>query len=224
MTFVFGPDWYVEDDYPELLTISRKGNGFSVAFNIVNDASLFDPLTGGAIPFPRDFATWLRTTRTSTRSRCSPVKVAGIDGLQIDATPIWRSTTARIKRFLAVNSRVTWNLVTLPEKWRFIVLDNVEGQRVLILMIAPAPDKFDAALPEARQILDKVRIGRPAKVLAEWKLSMPVGFAFGFGCGSAVPSHRDPNPTAHIDPVSNKVVALIQGTGSAHHEAVVVGD
>ena len=39
-----------------------------------------------------------------------------------------------------------------------------------------------------------------------------------------VPSRRDPNATARIDPVSNKVVALIQGTGWRAHEAVVVGD
>ncbi len=46
-----------------------------------------------------------------------------------------------------------------------IMLDNFNGQRVLILMIGPA-DKFDGALPEARQILDRVKFGSPAKAAA----------------------------------------------------------
>jgi len=60
-------------------------------------------------------------------------------------------------------------------------------------------------------------------VVAEWEVTTPQGSAFGFG-SVWVPSHRDPNATTRIDPVSNKVIAVIQGTGYRSHIAIVVGD
>jgi hypothetical protein len=43
--------------------------------------------------------------------------------------------------------------VPSPEAWRFILLDNVNGERLLILLKAPA-DQFNAAASQAQAILD----------------------------------------------------------------------
>jgi hypothetical protein len=50
-----------------------------------------------------------------------------------------------------------WNIVSWPEKWRLILLDNVNGERVLINMFA-APDKFDLATQKTQEILDGVSL------------------------------------------------------------------
>jgi streptogramin lyase len=60
-------------------------------------------------------------------------------------------------------------------------------------------------------------------VIAEWDVNMPTNFAFGFG-SVWVPSRRDPNVTTRIDPATNDIIAVIQGTGSRAHQALVVGD
>ena len=61
-----------------------------------------------------------------------------------------------------------------------------------------------------------------APVIAEWKVSNPSFIAFGFG-SVWVTDHYGHNIT-RIDPVSNKVIAVIQGTGSNPEQALEVGD
>ena len=107
---------------------------------------------------PQDFAAWIKADPDFAVGEQRRVTIVGVEGLQIDATPTWRSTTAMKEELSRVNDQVTWNLVTSPEKWRFIMLDNVNGQRVLILMISPS-DKFDDAMQKAREILDAAMLG-----------------------------------------------------------------
>jgi hypothetical protein len=62
-----------------------------------------------------------------------------------------------------------------------------------------------------------------AKVIAEWKINIPTDIVFGFG-SVWVPGHRDPNATIRIDPVSNKLIAAIDGTGKQASSAVVTAN
>jgi hypothetical protein len=60
-------------------------------------------------------------------------------------------------------------------------------------------------------------------VVAEWVINNPEGLAFGFD-SVWVPSRRDPNVTTRIDPLSNEVIAVIQGTGQKAKSVAVTGD
>jgi hypothetical protein len=153
MTVSFGPDWHVSEDYTDLVTIETSQHDWPVSFNIVTQAQLADPADGHLIPFPEDFATWIMSDPDFKVGEPQPVMVAGVKGLQIDATPVWSSTTTNKKPFLALRSS-GWNIITKPERWRFIML-NVNGERLLILLIAPA-DEFDTAAQKAQGILDSV--------------------------------------------------------------------
>lgn len=62
-----------------------------------------------------------------------------------------------------------------------------------------------------------------AKVIAEWKINMPEDIVFGFD-SVWVPSRRTPEVTTRIDPVTNKIIAVIEGTGLKAKSAVVAGD
>ena len=62
-----------------------------------------------------------------------------------------------------------------------------------------------------------------AKVIAEWKINLPEDIVFGFD-SVWVPSRRSPQVTTRIDPVTNKIIAVIEGTGLKAKSAVVTGD
>ena len=143
-------DWHISDDFSDLVTVDRTGQDFGVGFNIVTDAKVADPISGAQVPFPADFAAWVKSNPNFKSDPPTDVTVAGFAGIQIDATPMVGKQTD----FLYM-SRTKWNLITKPEKWRFIMLDNVNGERLLILLISPA-DQFKDAFAQAQTILDSV--------------------------------------------------------------------
>jgi streptogramin lyase len=61
-----------------------------------------------------------------------------------------------------------------------------------------------------------------AKVVAEWKINNPSGVYIGFD-SVWIPGHHD-RTTTRIDPATNKVIAVIQGTGDHAEQALAVGD
>lgn len=150
MSVSFGPDWQVIDDFTDLVTVAGMQKDWNVGFNIVTNAKVADPVSGDKIPFPQDFASWIKSNPDFTVNEPTEVMVAGIKGLQIDATPI----ATKQKDFLYM-SGTRWNVVSKPEGWRFILLNDVNGERLLILLIAPA-DQFNVAAEQAQAVIDSV--------------------------------------------------------------------
>jgi hypothetical protein len=150
MSVSFGPDWHIADDYTDLVTVQATKADWNVGFNIVTNATVADPVTGARNPFPEDFASWIKSDKDFKAGTPTDVTVAGIKGLQIDATPVSTS-----KKDFLYNSANQWNIVPRPEGWRFILLNDVNGERLLILIIAPA-DEFKVAVEQAQPILDSV--------------------------------------------------------------------
>jgi virginiamycin B lyase len=64
---------------------------------------------------------------------------------------------------------------------------------------------------------------RKASVIAEWQIHYPQSIVFGSD-SVWVPSRRSPNVTTRIDPATNQIVKVIEGTGNLAKSAVVVGD
>jgi len=150
MSVSFGPDRLVIDDYSDLVTVSGLQDDWQLGFNIATNAKVADPVSGDKIPFPQDFASWIKSNPDFRTNEPTEVMVAGIKGIQIDATPI----ATKQKDFLYM-SGTRWNVISKPEGWRFIMLNNVNGERLLILLIAPA-DQFTVAAGQAQTILDSV--------------------------------------------------------------------
>lgn len=148
MSVSFGPDWHVIDDFTDLVTVASKQKDWNVGLNIVTNAKVADPVSGAQIPFPDDFASWIKSNPDFKADELTEVMVAGLKGLQIDATPM----PAKQKDFLYM-SGTKWNMIPGPERWRFILLNNVNGERVLILLIAPA-DQFKDFIQQSQSIVD----------------------------------------------------------------------
>ena len=155
MTLSFGErDWHVSDDFVDLVTVDSSQGHWGVSFNLVTDARLANPADGQLIPFPDDFVPWIQSDPDFKVEQPTKVTVGGIDATQIDATPVWQSRTTNHKRFLALRME-NWNIVTQPERWRFIYLIDVNGEKLLILLIAEA-NQFDNAIEQAQAILNTV--------------------------------------------------------------------
>ncbi len=150
MTVNFGSNWHVIDDYSDLVTVVGKENDWNVAFNIVTHARVADPVSGAQVPFPDDFAAWIKSNSDFKAGEPIETTIAGIKGLQIDAVPM----PSKQKDFLYM-SRTKWNIIPSTEQWRFILLNDVNGERLLILLIAPA-SQFTDAVAQSQPILDSV--------------------------------------------------------------------
>jgi hypothetical protein len=61
-----------------------------------------------------------------------------------------------------------------------------------------------------------------AKVIAEWKVNNPSGIFIGFD-SVWIPGHHD-KTTTRIDPATNQVIAVINGTGDHAEQSLAVGD
>jgi hypothetical protein len=164
MNLNFGPDWKVAYDYPSKFAIDNQ-HDFGLSFYIVTAAKLADPTDGHLIPFPEDFLSWIKSNPDFSTVTSTQVTVAGINGLQIDATPIWKSTTSHLKLFLSLSGDTSRNLegqpdgeniVTDPEQWRFILLNNVNDERLLIILVDGNGHKFEDAVGQSQAVLDSV--------------------------------------------------------------------
>ncbi len=61
-----------------------------------------------------------------------------------------------------------------------------------------------------------------AKVIAEWKVNNPSGVFIGFD-SVWIPDHHS-FTTTRIDPATNKIIAVIKGTGDHSEQALAVGN
>ena len=150
MSVSFGSDWHVIDDFTDLVTVAGTQKDWNAGFNIVTNAKLADPVSGAQIPFPVDFASWIKSNPDFKTDEPIEITVGGIKGQQIDATPM----PPKQKDFLYM-SGTKWNIIPSAEQWRFILLNDVNGERLLIFLIAPA-DQFKDAVQQSQSILDSV--------------------------------------------------------------------
>jgi len=166
----FGPDWSVHYNLPGKFDINNQ-HDFGLSFYIVTTAKLADPLDGNLIPFPEDFLSWIKSNPDFNAVESTSVTVGGIEGLQIDATPVWKPADgAHLKLFLSLSGNKYGNtegqpdgenIVTDPEQWRFILLNNVSGERLLIILIDGNGHNFEDAVEQSQKVLDMVVFTKP---------------------------------------------------------------
>jgi len=159
MTFSYGPDWGVVE-YPDQMYLKNKlrADGWELAFNLVTNAKIADPNSAATIPWPQDFVAYLRSNPYIEAGEPKPVTFAGFDGIQIDAHAKYTGD----KRTFIDLSTSDWLYLDMEEMWRFIILDNVNGERLLITMIVNPPlDELPMFADEAQKVLDTVVFSTP---------------------------------------------------------------
>jgi hypothetical protein len=143
---------------PDAVVLGEANGPTLIGF--LNVEKVFDPNEpkGELRSAPEDMVAWLQEHPRLDAEEPSRVSVGGISGQQFDAIA---SAPTKSPTFcaepcvplFAIRTDTFW--VGKSEKYRFIVLGDVEGQEVTIFFGGPAVE-FDESLPKAQKVLDTV--------------------------------------------------------------------
>ena len=154
LSISFGPEWHVDTDLPDeflLVGGTQAYEGVELVFMLVKDAKVGDPASKATMPWPDDFVAYLHSNGFLEVGEPMPITVGGVDGVQIDVA-IKKTGEQRTLIKLAAHD---WFYLDYDQYWRFIILDNVNGKRLLI-GTTETPEGFSVAVELAQKIIDSV--------------------------------------------------------------------
>jgi hypothetical protein len=129
--------------------------------SFVNEKEVFDPSKlrdMDSVPAPKNLVSWLQKHPYLETEQPEPVTIGGVKGVQLDAVVAEDVPTSECGDnclgLLMVTLEIAW-VVYEKEKVRFIVLEDVGGERVTIGVEALAVD-FEEFLPRAQKVIDTV--------------------------------------------------------------------
>jgi len=158
----FGAEWLVADEKPGVVQL--RGHDVDLAFMTTKNAKIAGPEASSEvpfsmIPFPDDFVTWIQSHGLFQVVETHPVVVGGFQAIQINTIV----TTA------CVNDRqwifplgTDWRCGTPGDPIRFIYLDDVYGEHVLIFTEGlRSEEDFMLGGEVAQKVLDTVVFSKP---------------------------------------------------------------
>ena len=149
MSISFGPGWYVREDFAD--EIELVAHGVELAFILVKDAKIADPASTATMPWPDDFVAYLHSNQYLEVGEPMPITVGGVNGVQIDES---NKNIGQKRTFIGLKS-TGWAYLHGDQSWRFIILDDVNGQRLLIGTTADT-EGFSVATELAQKVIDSV--------------------------------------------------------------------
>jgi len=154
MSISFGPEWHVAEDFAdefELVGGTQAYDGVELVFIFVKDAKIADPSSTATMPWPDDFVAYLHSNQYLEVGEPMPITVGGANGIQIDVS---NKNIGQKRTFIGLKS-TGWLYLDADQSWRFIILDDVNGQRLLI-GTTEAPEGFSVATELAQKVIDSV--------------------------------------------------------------------
>ena len=173
------PGKYVTDEFEPAFTFGVVGEGWVVGgaeergaldtrlgvegpvISFANEQKVFDPSKPSdliAVPAPEDMVAWLQRHPYLETEEPEPASVGGVKGAQIDAVvaddvPI-SECGDNCLGLLMIGPDIDW-VVYEKERVRFVVLEDVGGERVIVAAETRAAD-FEGFLPKAQEVLETV--------------------------------------------------------------------
>ena len=154
MSISFGPEWHVAEDFADEIVLvggTQAYDGVELAFMFVKDAKIADPASTATMPWPDDFVAYLHSNQYLEVGEPMPITVGGVNGVQIDES---NKNIGQKRIFIALKT-TGWLYLDGDQSWRFIILDDVNGQRLLI-GTTEAPEGFSVATELAQKVIDSV--------------------------------------------------------------------
>ena len=158
---VVGEGWVVRvGSEPDLVEMSQGVAGPILAF--LRADQVFNPSKVrelDSMPAPEDLVAWLQHHPYLQTDDPQPAAIGGVEGTRLDAVVASVPPTecgGNCLGLFTVSDRAYDWLVFEEEKLRFIVLENVGGERVTIGVEAPA-EEFEEFLPKAQGVLKTVQ-------------------------------------------------------------------
>ncbi len=100
---------------------------------------------------PDDFVAYLQSNPHLEVGQPIPITIGEVTGVQIDA--LVRDIGQR-QSFIGLKE-TSWNYLDYTERWRFIILDDIGGERLLIGYVGSV-EGFSAATELVQQVLGSV--------------------------------------------------------------------
>ncbi len=173
------PGKYVTDEFEPAFSFGVVGEGWVVGgaeergvfdmrlgvegpvISFANEQKVFDPSKPRdliAVSAPKDMVAWLRRHPYLETEEPEPVSVGGDKGTRIDAVVADDVPTSECGDNclgLFMLSPDIFEVVYEKERERFVILEDVGGERVIIVAKTRAAD-FEGFLPKAQKVLDTV--------------------------------------------------------------------
>ncbi len=131
--------------------------------SFVNEQEVFDPSKPrdlDSVPAPKNLVTWLQGHPYLQTEQPQPAAIGGVKGMQLDAVVADDVPTSECGDnclgLFMVTLEISW-VAYEKEKVRFIVLENVGGERVTVAVEAPSAVDFKEFLPKAQKVIDTVQ-------------------------------------------------------------------
>ncbi len=142
-----------------VLDMRQGAEGGVLSF--VNEQEVFDPSKlrdMDSVPAPKNLVSWLQRHPYLETEQPQPATIGGVKGMQLDAVVADDVPTSECGDnclgLFMVTLEIPW-VAYEKEKVRFIVLEDVGGERVTIAVEALAVD-FEEFLPKAQKVIDTV--------------------------------------------------------------------
>lgn len=136
-----------------------KGIGF------VNPQEVYKPTKTGTpnvVDAPEDMVGWFQEHPYLQTDKPEPVTVGGVKGKQFDVVVgdvpkdyYGECGSDCVDLFRVGAAYPVW--LWKGDKARFIVLENVQGDTVIVGFVSPSTTKFDEHAPEAQKVIDTVK-------------------------------------------------------------------
>ena len=160
ITFSYSSDWKIDSEVSSQVSFTYKDYDGYFSFINPKTAKVASPAAPySVIPFPDDFVNWIQAHGLIQVVKTQSVIVGGLPGTQIDAdaTPACGEKTMW---FLVGTGG--WNCSFVDGHYRFIYLDDVHGERLLIMTQGNIPAQDFVLMTDASQkILDSVIFSKP---------------------------------------------------------------
>ena len=156
LSFTVGGGWIaIIPEARDVVAIGKRDVPLSIG--AVNVEEVFDPSDPGQrVAAPDDLATWLQEHPGLDTEEPGRVSVGGVSGQQFDAIPsepkdVEFCAEPCVPLFALSGGETFW--LGESEKYRFIVLDDVEGETATLIVGGSALE-FEEFLPDAQKVLD----------------------------------------------------------------------
>ena len=162
LSFSVGEGWALRCSLePDFVCLSRGGE--DALFTVLNVQKVYEPSTGvdpETAPAPNDLGDWLERHPYLHTDEPEPATVGGVEGEQLDV--VLGDLPEEYSGLCGTDCVYLFELgngdywpVEEGHKYRFTILEDVEGQTVAIAFGSPAAE-FDEFLPEAKKVADSV--------------------------------------------------------------------
>jgi hypothetical protein len=159
ITFRYGPEWKIDSEVSSEVVLKYKNYDGEFLFINPKSAKVAGPAAPYAfIPFPDDFVNWIQAHGLFQVMKTQSVFVGGLPGTQIDADAT-EACGAKTEWFHVGPGG--WNCGS-GGHYRFIYLDNVNGERLLIMTVGyVSAQDFTLMVDAAQKVLDTVVFSKP---------------------------------------------------------------